>query len=169
MNRLLSAALLAAIALMPAASFGSSITGIVSGQADGAAYNSYGSTQSCSYGFSTDISAGSCSYLSTGLINGGPWFGEANSYSANVYSSVDLTTGSLHAYAGQAFTNFPIDTKIYDDLPQSTLADADAVATVGDALTFTAPGQAIPMQVVFKVAVVSEASFRVEIKAHLDI
>jgi hypothetical protein len=153
MKKLLYTVLLAGMALIPAALFGSSIAGSVEGQADGNAWNStIGGTQSCSYGFNSNISAGSCTYISTGLINGGPWLGQANSYTADVYSSVDLTTGSLHAYAGQSFANFPIDTKIFDDLPQSTAADADAIASVGDTLTFTAPGQVVPMQIVFKIA-----------------
>ena len=72
MKRLLSAALLAAIALMPAASFGSSISGFVEGQANGNAWNfTIGTPTSCSYGFSTNITSGNCTYTSTGLINAG--------------------------------------------------------------------------------------------------
>jgi hypothetical protein len=154
MKRLLSAALLAAMALIPAASFGSSITGIVEGQAAGNAWNStVGGPQSCSYGFSTNISSGSCTYSSTGLINTGPWVNQANSYSADIFSSVDLTTGTLHAFAGQSIANFPIDTQNGSGLPASASFQADALALVGDTLTFQAPGPAVPMQVVFKVGV----------------
>ncbi len=153
MKKLLYSALLAGMALTPAASFGASIVGIVEGQADGLAWNStIGGPQSCSYGFSSNISAGSCTYISTGKINAAPWLGQANSYAANVFSSVDLTNGTLHAYAGQSFANYPIDTKIGDGLPASALAEADAVALVSDTLSFQAPGQAVPMQVVFKIA-----------------
>jgi len=154
MKNFLPAALLVAMALMPAGAFGSSITGIVEGQADGIAWNSaVGGTKSCSYGYSSEISAGSCTYISTGMINSGPWVGVSNSYTADVYSSVDLKTATVHAYAGQTFANFPIDTKVTDGLQASTLAEADAVASVSDTLTFTAPGPNVPMQIVFQIGV----------------
>jgi hypothetical protein len=154
MKRLLSAALLAGIALMPAASFGSSIIGVVKGQAYGNAWNpTVGGATSCSYGFSTNISSGSCTYISTGLINTAPFAGQTNSYTADVYSSVDLTTGSLHAFAGQSVANFPIDTQNGSGFGGSAAFDADAVALVADTLTFQAPGPTVPMQIVFKVSV----------------
>ena len=152
MKRLQSAALLAAMALIPAASFGSSISGFAQGQAAGNAWNpTIGGTESCSYGFSNNISSGSCTYISTGLIDRGPWVGQANSYSANVFSSVDLTNATLHAFAGQSIANFPIDTQNGSGLPASASFEASSLALVGDTLTFQAPGPAVPMQVVFKI------------------
>jgi hypothetical protein len=153
-KRLLFTALLGAAALMPTASFGSSITGIVEGQADSNAWNhTIGGPTGCSYGFSGNISSGSCTYVSTGLINGGPWTNQPNSYTATLSSSVDLTNGSLHAFAGQSVTNFPIDTQVGSGFGSSSGFGADAMALVADTLTFTAPGQTVPMQIVFKVGV----------------